>query len=185
VKVDSKKQVADPGRTGAKAHKPGGNESWIETHLSGVAHDLRGPLSVVSGHAQVLRRLAAGGAPAERVLASAEAILRATDRMAAILEELSAAARASDARMGVTAVPVDELIAGLAKGTRARQVSFEIAPELPPVAVDPHVFRHRAGVLLAALRTGRGDAPLTVRVERRGAVVRIAFPDAWLDLPVA
>jgi signal transduction histidine kinase len=160
-------------------------ENWIESHLGAIAHDLRGPLSVVSGHAQVLRRLADGGS-AEKVRASAEAIMRASTRIAGVLDQLCTTGHDK----GVAAatgekVAVDELLDGALRGSRARQVTLDVAADLPPVMVDRQSLEHRLAVLLAALRIGRGDEPITVRVERHGSAVRITLPDAWLELPVA
>jgi len=160
----------------------GRGENWIESHLGSVAHDLRGPLSVVSGHAQVLRKLADGG-PAEKVRASAEAILRATNRIAAVLDELCEAARAKAAASPGETVAVRELLDSALRGSRSRQVKLDLAPDLPCVCVDRPSFEHRLEMLMAGLRVGRGDQPITVRVERRGDAVRITLPDAWLELP--
>jgi signal transduction histidine kinase len=160
-------------------------ENWIESHLGAVAHDLRGPLSVVSGHAQVLRRLAEGGAPVEKIRASAEAILRATNRIAATLDELCQAGRDKSAEASGTTVEIQELLDGALRGSRARLVKLDLAPDLPAVKVDRQSFEHRVAVLMSALRIGRGDQPITVHVERRDGFVRIGLPDAWLELPVA
>jgi signal transduction histidine kinase len=160
------------------------NENWIDSHLGAVAHDLRGPLSVVSGHAQVLRRLSDGGS-VEKVRASAEAILRATTRMAATLDELCQTGRDRGVAGPAETVAVEELLGGALRGSRSRQVKLDLAPNLPSVSVDRQSFEHRVAVLMAALRIGRGDLPITVRVERRGDAVRVTLPDAWLELPVA
>jgi signal transduction histidine kinase len=162
----------------------GRSESWIESHLGAVAHDLRGPLSVVSGHAQVLRRLADGG-PTEKVRASAEAILRATNRIAAALDELCKAARDKATASPGEKVAVGELLDGALRGSRSRLVKLDLDPDLPSVTVDRQSFDHRVAVLMAALRIGRGEQAITVRVERRGDAVRLTLPDAWLELPVA
>ncbi len=159
-------------------------ENWIDAHLGAVAHDLRGPLSIVSGHAQVLRKLAEGKAPVEKIRASAEAILRATNRIAGTLEELCKVGH----ERGIApreAMEVQELLDEALRGSRSRQVKLEMAPDLPPVAVDRQSFEHRLAVLMSALRTGRGDAPITVKVERRQDSIRFTLPDAWLELPVA
>jgi signal transduction histidine kinase len=160
-------------------------ETWIESHLGAVAHDLRGPLSVVSGHAQVLRRLAEGHASVEKIHASAEAILRATNRIAGVLDELCKTARDKSAEGSGTTVEVQELLDGALRGSRARLVKLDLAPDLPAVTVDRQSFEHRVAVLMSALRIGRGDQPITVQVERRDGVVRMILPDAWLELPVA
>ncbi len=161
---------------------PTKTENWIDAHLGAVAHDLRGPLSIVSGHAQVLRKLAEGK-PLEKIRASAEAILRATNRIAATLDELCKTghdrAVAPRETMGV-----QELLDEALRGSRSRQVKLEVAPDLPPVTVDRQSFEHRLAVLMAALRTGRGETPITVKVEHRQGAVRLTLPDAWLELPV-
>jgi K+-sensing histidine kinase KdpD len=158
-------------------------ENWIESHLGAVAHDLRGPLSVVSGHAQVLRRLAEGNAPVEKIRASAEAILRATNRIAGTLDVLCREGRDQGAEATGERVEIRELLESALRGSRARQVKLELASDLPAVTVDRQSFEHRVAVLVAALRIGRGEQPIVVQAERRGAAVRISLPDAWLELP--
>ena len=161
------------------------SDNWIESHLGGVAHDLRGPLSVVNGHAQVLRRLADTGAAVEKIRASAEAILRATTRIAAVLDELTKAGRDKAAAAHFETVAVDELMAGATRGSRARLVKLDLADGLPAVSVDRQSFEHRTALLVSALQAGRGDQPLTIRAERQGDAVRFSLADAWFDLPVA
>jgi signal transduction histidine kinase len=163
---------------------PTNGENWIDAHLGAVAHDLRGPLSVVSGHAQVLRRLTDGKAPVEKIRASAEAILRATNRIAEALEELCREGhdRASAPR---ETMAVQGLLDEALRGSRSRLVKLEVAPDLPPVAVDRQSFEHRLACLMTALRVGRGEQPITVTVERRQGAVRLTLPDAWLELPIA
>lgn len=163
---------------------PTKGENWIDAHLGALAHDLRGPLSIVSGHAQVLRKLTEGKVAVDKVRGSAEAILRATNRIAAALDELCKAGhdRAAAAR---EAMDVRELLDEALRGSRSRQVKLEVAPGLPPVSVDRQAFEHRLAVLMSALRTGRDDTPITLQVERRQGVVRLTLPDAWLELPVA
>ncbi|MBI5477641.1 MAG: HAMP domain-containing histidine kinase [Deltaproteobacteria bacterium] len=160
-------------------------ENWIESHLGAVAHDLRGPLSVVSGHAQVLRRLADGSAAVEKVRASAEAILRATNRIAGVLDELCQTGRNQGAAATGEKVAVRELLEGALRGSRARLVKLEVPADLPSVTVDRQSFEHRVSLMVAALRIGRGDRPITVRVERHDGAVRVSLPDAWLELPEA
>jgi K+-sensing histidine kinase KdpD len=163
---------------------PTPTENWIDAHLGALAHDLRGPLSVVSGHAQVLRKLTEGKVVAEKIRASAEAILRATNRIAETLEELCQAGneRGTASR---EKVEVRELLEEALRGSRSRLVELDVAADLPPVAVDRQSFEHRLAVLMSALRVGRDETPITVKVERRQGAVRLTLPDAWLELPVA
>ena len=163
---------------------PTRTENWIDAHLGAVAHDLRGPLSVVSGHAQVLRKLTEDKAVVEKIRASAEAILRATNRIAGTLEELCRAGHDRSVASRET-MEVRELLEEALRGSRSRQVHLDVAPDLPAVTVDRQSFEHRLAVLMSALRVGRGEDPITVKVERRQGAVRLTLPDAWLELPIA
>ncbi len=106
--------------------------------LAGVAHELNNPLSVVVGHALMLRDEDIG----EDVLRRVEKISDAAERCARIVKSFLAMARQQPARL----VPMDiaetvETAVGAlsqsAEGLGA-EVSLDIAPDLPPVRGDAH-----------------------------------------------
>jgi signal transduction histidine kinase len=62
--------------------------------LAAVSHDLKGPLTAISGQAQLLkRRLAEGGGPTHDAIESVDRITRATARLGALVNELIDVAR--------------------------------------------------------------------------------------------
>ncbi|MCA0938694.1 response regulator [Salipiger pacificus] len=106
--------------------------------LAGVAHELNNPLSVVVGHALMLR----DEEISDEVLRRVEKISDAAERCARIVKSFLAMARQQPARL----VPMDiaetvETAVGAlsqsAEGLGA-EVSLTIAPELPPVRGDAH-----------------------------------------------
>jgi two-component system NtrC family sensor kinase len=70
---------------------------------SGLAHELGTPLNVVSGRAELI---ASGSLPADDVAASARAIKKEADRMAAIIRQLMDFARRGAPRRGTTDLQV-------------------------------------------------------------------------------
>ncbi|MBE9637481.1 ATP-binding protein [Salipiger mangrovisoli] len=106
--------------------------------LAGVAHELNNPLSVVVGHALMLR----DEDISDEVLRRVEKISDAAERCARIVKSFLAMARQQPARL----VPMDiaetvETAVGAlsqsAEGLGA-EVSLQIAPDLPPVRGDAH-----------------------------------------------
>ncbi|SDI19288.1 hybrid sensor histidine kinase/response regulator [Alloyangia pacifica] len=106
--------------------------------LAGVAHELNNPLSVVVGHALMLR----DEDISDDVLRRVEKISDAAERCARIVKSFLAMARQQPARL----VPMDisetvETAVGAlsqsAEGLGA-EVSLDISPDLPPVRGDAH-----------------------------------------------
>ncbi len=108
--------------------------------LAGIVHEIRGPLNVIRGHAEVLKLQMKTD---ETVGAHVEPILRGCRLLQVRLEHLMAAVRGGPANM----VPIDpvallkEAANMFLKGTdtQAANVDFrlELPAELPPVVADP------------------------------------------------
>jgi signal transduction histidine kinase len=135
-----------------------------------IAHELRNPLMVVRGEAQ-LTQLSGGGLRRD----AAEAIIEAADRMEGAIRTLLDAARARDLGEGRCA---------LAPAVR-RAAHPDVAVEVPEglaVAVPEALLRAIVGPLLDnARRYARSS--VTVRAEASGAVVELRVLDDGPGIP--
>jgi CheY-like chemotaxis protein/two-component sensor histidine kinase len=106
--------------------------------LAGVAHELNNPLSVVIGHATLLREMAGGGPFAERVRKIAEA----AERTARIVRNFLAMARQRPperrrVRLNQIVQDAVELLA-YALRVDGVEVSLDLAPDMPDLWADAH-----------------------------------------------
>ncbi len=135
--------------------------------LAGVAHELNNPLSVVVGHALMLR----DENIAPETLRRVEKISEAAERCAKIVKSFLAMARQQPARL----VPIDVsetvemAIEALQNGSKGltTPIEAEIAPDLPPVRGDAHQI---AQVVLNLVT----NADQAIRESGKGSLVRIA-----------
>ncbi|MBG0567514.1 CHASE domain-containing protein [Actinoplanes sp. NEAU-A11] len=156
-----------------------------------VAHDLKAPLSVVRGHAEIALEDLPEDADAWQ---SIQRIMLAVDRMDALIETLLAYTTARHAPLRRTSVDLEPLVHEVIQGRIAHLRADQPVPEwtvgpLPPVEADPAMLRHVLDNLIGnALKYVRpGDVP---RVDVTGASVapdrvRIEVADAGIGIPDA
>src|SRR4051812_6692754 len=138
--------------------------------MAGIVHEIRGPLSVIRGSAELMRYQFAPGDPN---LQWVDPILRNAQVLQVRLEHLMATVRSGPAVMAtVDLVPLIRESADLfLKGTdpRGSQVAIEtvIAEGLPPVRVDAgklmQVFLNLFGNAHEAITATRSGCQITVR----------------------
>jgi signal transduction histidine kinase len=159
-----------------------------EDLLHVVSHDLRSPLAVVVGQAQLLRRQAAGQADlAPRV----EAILRAASRIDAMVEDLLDSARDESRRLQVEARPIDlrhwlpELLGRSASALEVERVRLALpGEEGPAVLADPsRLERVVVNLLSNALKYSPPGSPVELRAGRQGAKVTLSVTDHGEGIP--
>ena len=111
-----------------------------EDTLRSVSHDLRNPLTIIYGQAQLLVRLEQGST---RVRQSAETIATSSRRMNAMIQEIVDSARMESGGITLSLGPLDlsttiaDLIRRLDGTLDVRRVRVEDPPELPLVLGDP------------------------------------------------
>jgi len=145
--------------------------------LAGVAHELNNPLSVVIGHATLLKRDLSGGAAAR-----VEKITTAADRCARIVANFLAVARRREPERSATDVNrvLRDAVSLLSHQLAVDDVAviLELAPTLPPVLADAHQLHQVAVNLVANGHQAMLERPrrvLTLSSRHDAAARRVAF----------
>jgi two-component system OmpR family sensor kinase len=159
--------------------------SWERqrSFVDGVAHELRTPITLISGHAQRLERSGASGAAGHSLrLISAEA-----RRMGALVSDMLDLARQDAGRLELRTQPIDtedlllDVYERLAPGTKGRlRIDLPIgigveALELPPAAGDPRRVEQCLTTLVenACRYAPEGPISLVVEVTRDALLLHV------------
>ncbi|MCV2868453.1 ATP-binding protein [Defluviimonas sp. WL0002] len=157
--------------------------------LAGVAHELNNPLSVVVGHALMLR----DENIAPETLRRVEKISEAAERCAKIVKSFLAMARQQPARLvpidvtDTLEIAIDALLNG-ADGISTR-IEADFDPDLPPIRGDAHQI---AQILInlvtnadqAISESGRGDLiRITARHDASAGMLEITVADNGPGIP--
>jgi len=157
---------------------------------SGLAHEIRNPLSTLSMNLQLLREDWADPASEreQRAARRLDTILREIERLDRVLEDLlrfSAGHRLRLDRVDVNRV-VDELLdfcAPQAEKARVR-IARALAPSLPPVEADANLLRQAMHNLLVNAQQAMPDGgEISVRTAAAGGAVRVAVADTGPGIP--
>ncbi len=150
-----------------------------------VAHDLRSPLTVVRGTAQLLQQRLEGDPDAQRRLGI---IVRETDRVARLAADLGDAARAAIGGLEVRPRRV-ELTALVREAVERVQtaapqpVRVQTPPEPLWIAADPERIAQLLDNLLSnAAKYGGPDQPITVSVRANGGIA-VSIADRGRGIP--
>jgi PAS domain S-box-containing protein len=148
-----------------------------------ISHDLRSPLTVVLGSAQILqRRLAASGG--EREQRAVTSILAAGRRLNAMIGDLVESTRLQtgqlELRRSFTSLPAlaSALVDTLVEPTAPHRVRVEVHGAVPPVYLDPdRVERVMTNLLTNALKYSAPDSEVLLRIERTGGHLVVSVAD--------
>ena len=151
-----------------------------EIYIHTISHDLRTPLSVVLGHAELLE-LTCGD---DETLMHVRAILKGTERMEAMIENLVEAARleGGEILLEKEEVRLAEFIpAFLQQSSTALEtsrISIDVPPDIPSVHVDPvRLERILTNLLTNALKYSPDDSTVELSTRSEGNEVLIAVRD--------
>ena len=154
--------------------------------LSAASHELRGPLGVARGY---LRLLVQGGELDARAAKAVHEATRATDRMADLLDELSAYARwaRGDARLMRGPVPLHDVLTRAVAASRlpaspAITTTLDVPPDVHVDADRDQLSAACAHLISALARAQVGDTELTLRARKLDGHVEMRIsPTAGLD----
>lgn len=160
-----------------------------EDYVNVISHDLRAPLTIILGQAQLIQRFPER---TELVRKNADAIVVGARRMTAMIQDLVDAARLEAGQMKLTRVPVDlrqfvldvRSRMALALTGRDDRIRVEAPAELPPVFADPvRLERILMNLLTNALKYSPPDTPVEVSLARRDGEVVTSVSDHGRGIP--
>ena len=164
-------------------------EQLREEYVSLISHDLRNPLTVITGVADWLRlQFARKGDP--QAAHSCESIVKSARRMNAMIQDLVDVARLEAGRLEMHKAPLDlaalvrEIIERVGTvGERAR-LHLEAPPSLPTVHADPErLERALVNLITNALKYSPSDRPVVVRLAPQERSVVISVADQGEGIP--
>ena len=159
-----------------------------EEFLSAAAHDLRTPLTVVLGQAELLERRLARDPAARIDAASVARIVREARRLRDLISELLDAQRLEQGRAIGDLVPADLL--GVVEGVRDRhaasgtRVAVEEADAPVVVAIDrARIEQVLENLVDNAMKYGQPGQPPLVRVDRGPDEATVSVVDRGMGIP--
>ena len=158
------------------------------THI--VSHELRQPLTIIQGQAQLLRMALSHGALTGHEQRSVEAILASSQRMNAMIQDLVDSARIESGQVRLEPQPLDlARFVGKAKDRLAApadlgRLRVVIPADLPPVRADPdRLERILTNLLTNALKYSPPTSEVTIsaRQEAKEAVIAVSDRGAGIE----
>jgi PAS domain S-box-containing protein len=144
-----------------------------ETYVHMIAHDLRNPLTVILGHAEMLRPVVEGAGLGDVPALNVDSIGNAATQMARMMEDLVDLARLQGGQMKLEREAVDlrtflrDLLERSGVAMDVARVSMEVTAELPPAWADPHALeRVFVNLVSNALKYSTPEQPVKVRACR-------------------
>jgi len=154
-----------------------------------ASHELRSPLTSIKGFVELLERAPEG--MSERQREFTEIILRSTDRLVDLVNDLLEVARIDADRMEINRLPIDigEAVHEVAElmgpriAEKGQQLGVYVAPTLPLALADPKLVRQIIANLMtnAHAYTDRGGR-IHLGVEADRAWVRIVVADSGVGM---
>ena len=165
-------------------------ESQREDDVHMISHDLRVPLTVIQGQAQLLQRMLEQAGAGTRPRRSISAILTGAKRMNAMIEDLVDTARLESGQLRLSLVPIDlrsflsELTERLSGVIESERIRAELPADLPQVLADPdRLERILTNLLTNALKYSEPGTPVTVAMAARDGQVIITVADRGPGIP--
>jgi len=165
-------------------------EQFREEYIHTISHDLRAPLAIIQGHAQLLKRMLLKGSPPEEQLSTIDAIFTGTQRMNTMIQDLVDSARIEAGELRVEKQPVDleRFICDLLERAKAmmddvHRARIEIGAELAPVHSDPdRLERILLNLLTNALKYSPSSSEVTIKAEKTGQEAIISVADCGVGI---
>lgn len=161
-------------------------EQAKEGYLHSITHDLRNPLTVVFGYAQLLQQHPENAAIVRQ---GADHIATSAQRMQAMIQDLLDSARLESGSIQLTLEPVnlgdflEDLRSRLATAMDVERVRVEV-PDLPPVRADPaRLERIVVNLVGNALKYFPHDREVTVTASRQDGAVLVSVADSGPGIP--
>jgi signal transduction histidine kinase len=163
---------------------------WPATDLfATVVHELRAPLTVMRGQAQLARRFIGQDPARER--GALDSALAQMDRMARMISELLKQSRLASNALSLNVVAFDLADAVASAMTRHQygdtaRISFERPPRPVAVRGDPKRIAEILDNLLDnAIKYSAGDAPIAVSLSVHGPEAHVRVADHGVGVPIS
>jgi signal transduction histidine kinase len=155
-----------------------------DLYLHTISHDLRTPLTVIQGYAQVLLDLSAREGAGEQTRPVCAEILKGTRKMSRMIEDLVETARLEGGKLvpEKTFLEVDSFVRQLAQdqpGVIDRdRLRIEATEDLPPVQADPHLLeRILLNLLTNAQKYSPPGSPVRLTVRQGEGEILVSVSD--------
>ncbi|MHB9109951.1 MAG: sensor histidine kinase [Armatimonadota bacterium] len=154
----------------------------MNTFVHMVSHDLRAPLTIMLGHADLLKELCGSGD--DPAAECADAVMRGVKRMNAMIDDLVEAARLEGGQMRLDLQPValaDYLPSFLARNTgvlHPDRINIEVAPGATPVLADgARMERILINLLTNAQKYSAAGTPIQLNVYPQDQQLTVSIVD--------
>ncbi len=161
-------------------------EECREDFIRTVSHDLRNPLAIIMGHAQMIERYAE---KADLVRKSAEAVSTSARRMNAMIQDLVDSVRLEAGQVMLDKQPVglgyyvSELLERARWVVDVSRVKVEMSADLDPVMADPnHLERILLNLLTNALKYSPLESEVLVNAEKIDGAMKISITDRGVGI---
>ena len=165
-------------------------EEFREEYAHSISHDLRNPLAIVRGHAQLLERMMGRSGQVTSALQSVQAIITSAERMNAMIQDLVDSARMEAGQHFLDRCPVIvrsllcDLLERSAAAIESERVKVEIPPDLPPVDADPdRLERIFTNLVTNALKYSSRDTEVRIGAQSGDGEVTISVADQGIGIP--
>ncbi|MCL4369058.1 MAG: ATP-binding protein [Chloroflexi bacterium] len=161
-----------------------------EDLIRAVSHDLRGPLTVIQGQAQLLLSSLARLAGSEQNARAAGAIVANAKRMGTMIQDLVDATRLESGQLLLQRRPValrplvEALLSTAMSGVERDRVRVDIPGDLPPVDADPdRLERVLSNLLSNALKYSTPETSVRLSADRDDVQVTVSVADQGIGIP--
>lgn len=161
-----------------------------EDFVRAISHDLRQPLTVIGGQAQLLARYVSSSGSDERLSRGLEAIRINSKRMAQMIADLLESLRLDTGQQSLRRRPTDlgALATGVVNGMLGDQgrqrVSVRIPKPLPIVTLDPErLERVLVNLLTNALVYSDPGSPVTLSLRSEAESIIVSVEDKGFGIP--
>ncbi|WP_298038711.1 ATP-binding protein [uncultured Desulfuromonas sp.] len=149
-----------------------------------VAHDLRGPLTVIQGHAEMLKEAFRQGKVKGGVVLNVEEILNGAEKMNAMIEDLLDTSRIEGGQVSLEQEPIDldsfvwPLLQKPQKAITLNRLVTRIPRGLPAVSADPaRLERILLNLVSNALKFSPAESKVIIEARKMGCEIIISVID--------
>lgn len=149
-----------------------------------ISHDLRGPLTIIIGHAQFIERQHQHTEMTAVERHSLTEIVGAARRLNVMIEDLVDSARLEGGRLEMRRLPVDlarflpQLLQSESVAIDTTRVRLRLPADLPPVSVDPdRLHRILVNLLSNALKYSASGTEVSLSVEQQESHILFSVSD--------